>query len=130
MTGRYKPEGYTSAAPYLTVNGAAATIDFLRQVFGARELRRMDDPAGGRIRHVELLIDDTVIMMTDAFEGWPATPSHVHLYLPDVDAAWERALAAGGIPVQEPSQKPGDDDRRGGVMDPGGTTWWIATENR
>ncbi len=130
MNNRYKPEGYASVAPYLMVNGAARTVDFLEKVFGGRVLRLMDDPEQGRIRHVEVLIDDTVVMLADAVAGWPAVPSHVHIYCPDVDAAWERALAAGGTPVQEPAQKPGDEDRRGGVTDPGGTTWWIATENR
>lgn len=128
MRDRYKPEGYTSVAPYLMVDGAARTVDFLREVFGGKVLRRMDDPDGGRIRHVEVLIDDTVVMLADAMEGWPAVPSHVHIYCPDVDAAWRRALAAGGTPVQEPARKAGEDDRRGGVMDPGGTTWWMATE--
>jgi PhnB protein len=121
----HKPDGYTSVAPYLVVGGAAGTIDFLKQVFGAVELRRFPSESGG-IRHAEVRIDDTVVMLADGVEGWPPVPSHVHVYVADVDDSYRRALAAGAESVQEPMQK-GDEDRRGGVKDPGGTTWWIAT---
>jgi PhnB protein len=66
--------------------------------------------------------------MGEAGGDWPAVPSHVHVYLPDVDAAWRRALDAGGVPVQEPTRREGDPDRRGGVKDPAGNTWWISTQ--
>ncbi len=59
-------------------------------------------------------------------EGTPPVPSHVHVYVADVDAAYRRALEAGAMPVQEPVKKD-DEDKRGGVKDAGGTTWWIAT---
>jgi uncharacterized glyoxalase superfamily protein PhnB len=65
-------------------------------------------------------------MIADAVEGWPALASHVHVYVADVDDTYRRALAAGAEPVQEPVQKD-DEDKRGGVKDAGGTTWWIAT---
>lgn len=122
----YKPSGYTSASPYLIVTGASTTIEFLKQVFGAVELRRIPGPSGS-IRHAEVRIDDTVIMLADPVPpDWPAFPSHVHVYVPDVDATWRAAIAAGAEPVQEPAEK-GDEDRRGGVKDAGGTTWWIST---
>jgi uncharacterized glyoxalase superfamily protein PhnB len=76
--------------------------------------------------HAEVRIDDTVLMVADGTEGWPAVPSHVHIYLPDVDTAYRRALDAGATSVQEPVRKQ-DEDKRGGVKDAGGTTWWIAT---
>lgn len=125
MTASYKPEGYTSVAPYLLVDGAGATIDFLMRVFGAVELRRFSSPDGG-VAHAEVRIDDTVLMLADADEG-SAVAAHVHVYVPDVDATWRTALDAGGIPVREPAQQ-GDADKRGGVKDPGGTTWWIGTK--
>ena len=121
----YKPSGYTSVAPYLIVSDARATIAFLRAAFDAELIQTMEAP-DGRVRHAEVRIDDTVVMLGDSAPGWPPVPAHVHIYLPDVDAAFERALGAGGTAVQEPEQK-GDPDRRGGVSDPGGTTWWIAT---
>lgn len=125
MHTSHKPDGYTTVSPYLIVSGAAGTIDFLKQVFGATELRRFEAENGG-IMHAEVRIDDTVVMVADAVEGWPALPSHVHVYVADVDDTYRRALAAGAESVQEPVQK-GDEDKRGGVKDAGGTTWWIAT---
>lgn len=121
----YKPAGYTSVAPYLIVSDARATIHFLRVAFDASLIQTIEAP-DGRIRHAEVRIDDTVVMVADAAPGWPPVQAHVHIYLPDVDASFLRAISAGGTPVQEPEQK-GDPDRRGGVSDPGGTTWWIAT---
>ena len=124
--GSYKPDGYTSVSPYLIVDGASATIDFLQRVFGADEIRRFADPAG-RVMHAEVRIDDTVVMIADGVDGWPPVPSHVHVYVRDVDATYRRALEAGATSVQEPIKKE-DPDKRGGVKDAGGTTWWIGTK--
>jgi PhnB protein len=124
--GSFKPEGYTSVSPYLIVDGANATIEFLRRVFGAVEIRRFANPAG-KIMHAEVRIDDTVVMIADGVDGWPPAPSHVHVYVPDVDATYGRALEAGATSVQEPVKKE-DADKRGGVKDSGGTTWWIGTK--
>ena len=121
-----KPDGYTTVSPYLIVDGAAGTIEFLGTVFGAVELRRFATP-GGSVMHAEVRIDDTVVMIADAADGWPPVASHVHVYVPDVDATYTRALAAGATSVQEPVKKQ-DADKRGGVKDAGGTTWWIATK--
>ena len=125
MSATHKPEGYNTVSPYLIVDGAGRTIEFLVRVFGAVEVRRFADDAGG-IVHAEVRIDDTVLMIADGGEGWPPVPSHVHVYVADVDATFRRALEAGATAVQEPVQKD-DADRRGGVTDAGGTTWWIAT---
>jgi PhnB protein len=124
--GSFKPEGYTSVSPYLIVDGANATIEFLRRVFGAVEIRRFANPAG-KIMHAEVRIDDTVVMIADGVDGWPPAPSHVHVYVRDVDATYRRALEAGATSVQEPIKKE-DPDKRGGVKDAGGTTWWIGTK--
>ena len=122
----YKPEGYTSVAPYLVVDGAARTIEFLREVFGAAEIRRFPAP-DGRIMHAEVRLDDTVIMIADGNDGWPPVAAHVHIYVADVDGVYARALAAGAVAVQAPVKKD-DADKRGGVKDGGGTTWWIASK--
>lgn len=122
----YKPQSYNSVSPYLIVNGAAAAIDFLVRVFDAVELSRI--PAeGGRVMHAEVRIDDSVVMLADAVENWPVVPAHVHVYVPDVDATYRRALEYGAAAVQEPVKKE-DADKRGGFKDPGGTTWWVATK--
>lgn len=122
----WKPAGYTSAAPYLIVDGAERVMAFVGEVFGARVLRRFPSPAG-TVMHAEVRIGDTVVMLADGAPGWPPLPAHVHVYVPDVDATYQRALAAGGTAVQEPVKKD-DDDRRGGVSGPGGITWWVATK--
>lgn len=121
----YKPDGYTSVAPYLIVDGANATIEFLRTVFGAVEIQRFADPSG-QIMHAEVRIDDTVVMIADSTPLWPSVASHVHVYVRDVDATYKRALETGATSVQEPVKKH-DPDKRGGVKDAGGTTWWIGT---
>lgn len=126
MVVPYKPAGYTSVAPYLIVKDAAKTIEFLLRTFDGTELRKYAAP-DGRLMHAEVRIDDTVVMLGDSAEGWPPVPSHVHVYVHDVDATYQRALGAGATSVQEPVKKQ-DEDKRGGVMDPGGTTWWIATK--
>jgi uncharacterized glyoxalase superfamily protein PhnB len=122
----YKPDGYSTVSPYLIVDGAATAIDFLVGVFDAIELRRFPNEAG-RIMHAEVRLDDTVLMLADSAEGWPPIAAHVHLYVPDVDATYRRALEAGAVSVQEPVKKD-DADKRGGIKDAGGTTWWIATK--
>jgi uncharacterized glyoxalase superfamily protein PhnB len=126
MKSSHKPEGYTTVAPYLIVDGAAKTIEFLSRIFGAKELRRFAGP-DGRLMHAEVRIDDTVVMLADGAAGWPPIPSHVHIYVADVDAIYKRALEAGATSVQAPVKKD-DPDKRGGVKDSGGTTWWIATK--
>ena len=127
MTRPYKPEGYPSVSAYVMVDGAQRVIDFLKKTFNATELRRFDSPDGS-IMHVEVRIEDSVVMLSDGGGSFPAFPVWLHVYVPDVDATYRRALAAGGVSVQEPQQKKDDPDRRGGVKDPSGNTWWISTQ--
>ncbi len=126
MSIPFKPLGYTTVAPYLIVDGAARTIDFLTRVFGAVEIRRFAN-SDGKLAHAEVRIDDTVVMLADGGDGWPPVPSNVHIYVADVNATYNAALEAGATSVQEPVKKD-DEDKRGGVRDSGGTTWWIATK--
>ena len=127
MSEHFKPTSYNSVSAYLVVEGAEKTIAFLETVFGARELRRFSGPEGS-VMHAEVRLDDTVIMLADgAPPAWPAVHAHVHVYVRDVDATYRKALEAGATSVQEPVKKQ-DEDKRGGVKDAGGTTWWIATK--
>jgi PhnB protein len=125
MADQFKPEGYPSASPYLIVDDAHATIDFLAGVFDGKVIRRHSRP-DGRIAHAEVQIDDSVIMLGEAVEGWPAQPANIHVYVKDVDAVYQRALDAGAESLQAP-EKRDDPDRRSGVKDAGGNSWWIAT---
>jgi uncharacterized glyoxalase superfamily protein PhnB len=122
-----KPAGYSSVSAYVVAAGAQRVIDFLKNTFDVTELRRYDMPDGSMM-HAEVRVDDTVVMLADGGGAWPAFPVWLHVYVDDVDATYQRALKAGGVSVQEPQQKPGDPDRRGGVKDPAGNTWWIATQ--
>lgn len=126
MNRSFKPDNYNSASPYLIVEGASRTIDFLTTVFDAVEIRRFANE-GGKIMHAEVRIDDTIVMLADGAEGWPPVSSYVHVYVADVDSTYQRALAAGATTVQAPVKKD-DADKRGGVKDAGGTIWWIATK--
>jgi PhnB protein len=125
MSVSYKPDGYSSVSPYLIVDGAGGTISFLVNVFGAVELRRIPAP-DGKIMHAEVKIEDTVVMLADGGGAWPPVPSNVHVYVPDVDKTYGLALRAGAVSVQEPIRR-GDENKRAGVKDAGGTTWWMAT---
>jgi uncharacterized glyoxalase superfamily protein PhnB len=122
----YKPEGYASVSAYIMVDGAQQLIDFLIATFDAKVTRRFDNP-DGTIMHGEVQIDDTIVMLADGGQGYPAFPVWLHVYVPDVDATYQKALAAGGVSVQEPEKKD-DPDRRAGVKDPTGNTWWLATQ--
>ena len=80
----------------------------------------------GEIRHGDLIIGDSHVMLGEADGPWPPQPCSLYLYLADCDAVYKTALAAGGTSVQEPkTQFYGD--RHGAVKDPCGNTWWIAT---
>jgi PhnB protein len=119
------PEGYHTVTPYLMVAGAAKFIDFMVAAFGARKTEQMMRPDGS-IGHTELRVGDSVIMLSEANAQMPATPVMLHLYVEDVDAAFDRAVLAGGVIVQKPTlQFYGD--RAGGVKEPSGNTIWIAS---
>jgi PhnB protein len=91
-------------SPYLVANGAQRVIDFLKTTFDAVELRRFDMPDGS-IMHAEVRIDDTVVMIADGGDAWPAFPAWLQVYVRDVDATYRRALDAGGTSVQAPEKK-------------------------
>ena len=119
------PEGYHSVTPYLVVQGAGKLIDFMKAAFGAQEMFRMPMPDGS-IGHAELRIGNSMVMLGEANEQFKAMPTCLQLYLEDVDAVYARAVAAGGTPVSEPANQ-FYGDRRGGVQDMCGNSWWIAT---
>jgi PhnB protein len=127
------PEGHRSLAPYLCVRGASRAMDFYARAFGARELFHMAGP-GNRIAHAEMQIGDSVLMLADenpaegakSPEAYGGTAASVFLYLPDVDAVFERATAAGAK-VQMPPTDMFWGDRYGKLTDPFGHEWGIAT---
>ena len=119
------PEGYHTVTPYLTVADAAAQIDFLRRAFGAEETYSHTDDKG-KISHAEVRVGTSMIMIGQAREQWTPRPASFYLYVEDVDAVYKRAVAAGGKPMQEPTNQ-AYGDRSGGVEDSQGNHWWMAT---
>ena len=135
MTSRAKPipEGYHTATPYLIIKDAASAIEFYKKAFGATELMRMADPSG-KIGHAEIRIGNSPIMLADEVPGMGyrspqslgGSPVSILLYVEDVDAVFSQAVAAGAK-VERPVQDQFYGDRSGGVTDPFGHVWHIAT---
>lgn len=133
MTVKPVPEGYRSLTPYLIVKGAARAIEFYVRAFGAVELMRMPQP-DGRIGHAELRIGDSVVMLADEApevdarspETIGGSPVTLMLYVEDVDATVARAVAAGAR-ITRPVANQFYGDRNGGVRDPFGHVWFVAT---
>ncbi|MBI2924227.1 MAG: VOC family protein [Verrucomicrobia bacterium] len=133
MNTKPTPEGYHTATPYLIVSGAARAIDFYKQAFGATELMRLAAP-DGKIGHAEIKIGDSPIMLADEHPEMGArspqsiggSPVFILLYFEDVDAVFNRAVAAGAK-VLRPVQDQFYGDRSGTIADPFGHTWTIAT---
>ncbi len=118
-------EGFTTITPYLTVR-EAGLVDFLSHVFGAVETHSALGSAGGV--HREVRIGNSMIMIGEAGPGAavPLRPAEFHVYVEDVDAAFQRALAAGAASFGEPANRPYG-ERAGFVRDAFGNHWFIAT---
>ena len=133
MAARPIPEGYHTLTPYLIVKGAAQALDFYAKALGARELSRMADTSG-RVSHAEMKIGDSPFMLADEFPEMRAVAPHGRdghsvsflVYVPDVDAAFARAIAAGAKAVR-PVQDQFYGDRSGMLEDPFGHQWTLAT---
>jgi uncharacterized glyoxalase superfamily protein PhnB len=119
------PEGLHTVTPYLVVSGVARLIDFLKQAFDATEMHRSTRP-DGTVMHAQVKIGDSPIMMGEVWGEFPAKTASLYLYVPDTDALYKRALAAGAVSIMEPMDM-FYGDRNGGVRDFAGNEWWIAT---
>jgi PhnB protein len=127
------PDGYHSVTPYLILNAAGDAIAFYKEALGATEVMRLDDP-GGRIHHAEISIGGSRIMLADEHPEIQAlspktiggSPVSIHLYVDNVDTAVERAVAARAKLIR-PVADQFYGDRVGGIEDPFGYRWFIAT---
>lgn len=99
----------------------------MHNLFDAKVLRRFDLPDGS-IMHAEMQIDDSVIMLGEASEKYPAVTVIMHVYVPDVDAVFEKAIQLGCESVELPKEKEGDPDKRGTFKDFAGNLWSIGTQ--
>ncbi len=127
------PGGYHSVTPYLILSGASDAIAFYKKALGAQEVMRLADP-GGKVHHAEIRIGNSRIMLADEHLEIQAlspktiggSPVSIHLYVEDVDAAVDRAVEAGAKLIR-PVADQFYGDRTGGIEDPFGYRWFIAT---
>ena len=122
------PNGYHTVNPYFVVRGAENLIDFLVTVFGGLERGRTLRP-DGRIDHAEVLIGDSLVMLSEASDDCPARPCVHYVYVGDVDATYRAALASGARGIMAPTDQPYG-DRCSGFVDPFDNRWWVATHVR
>ena len=125
MVAKKIPDGYHTVTPYLVAEDVDKLLDFLVRAFGAKGgecLRRPD----GKVWHAEVRIGDSPVMMGASSGDWKPMPAALYVYVPDVDSAYKRAIEAGAKPVMPPANQ-FYGDRSGGVADPAGNMWWLAT---
>lgn len=115
-----------TVTPYFTVADADTFIAFVISVFEA-ELFKEDRYENSRIQHARLRFGDSIIMLNEANETYPATQSQMHVYVDDVDARYAKALEHGAGSLMTPNQRP-HGDRMAGVHDAFGNIWWLAEE--
>ena len=120
------PQGYHTITPYLVVDGAEQVIRFVKEAFGAQPVFEPMARPDGKIMHAEFKIGDSVVMLADTSERAQATSDMLYLYVPNVDAVYQKALKAGGKSLMEPTDQ-FYGDRSSSVMDPAGNRWFIAT---
>lgn len=128
------PANYPRVTPYLAVDGAAAALDFYREVFGATERGDRFLQEDGRVGHAEFLIGDSLVMIADEFpeidfrspKAWGGTAVTMHVYVQDVDAVFARALQAGAT-VRREVEDHFYGDRTGQFEDPFGHRWSVAS---
>ena len=126
MDKAYKPQGYNSVSPYFIVDGADKLIDILMQIFDAELLRKFEFP-DGTILHAEIRIDDSVLMFGNSSDAVRQNKLSTHIYVPNVDAIFRKAINSGCEIVESPKEREGDPEKRGSFRDFAGNIWSIAT---
>ena len=129
MKTKFKPDGYNCVSPYFIVDDPQKFIDFLKTVFDGEATRcfKKDD---GQINHAEVKIMDSIIMLSGTTKDYPANNLLLHVYVPDVDQVYEKALKAGCQGIETPKVKDDDPDKRGMFQDYMGNTWAIGTQKK
>jgi PhnB protein len=120
------PEGYHTVTPYLVVDGAEKIIKFMKDAFGAQPVFEPMMRPDGKVMHAEFKIGNSIVMLADSSERAQATSTMLYLYVPNVDAVYQKAIKAGGTSLMEPADQ-FYGDRSGGVKDPAGNRWHIGT---
>ena len=118
-------EGFRAITPYLFAQNAAQLIEFISKAFGGEEVYRKQRPDGA-ITHAEMRVGDSMLMLGEATEQFGPMPTSIYLYVSDSDSVYQNALRVGGTSVFPIMTLP-NGERYGGVKDPCGNVWWIAT---
>ena len=125
---RVAPDDYHTLIPLLKVKEPLKLIDFLKQVFGAREINHYRQKDGRSIR-IDVKIGDSLIMISDFIPELKPMPCAFYLYVDNIDDVYKRALEKGATSLREPKDETYG-DRRAGVTDPFGNQWFIASLNK
>jgi PhnB protein len=125
MSISHIPNGFTSITPYFIVDDTKAFSKFLVEAFDAEIVdEHIED---GVFRHGAYRVFGSMIEVSEGSEMYPSRPISIHLYVPDCDAVFQKAIDAGGKSTYEITDMPYG-ERSGGVDDPCGNSWWIATQ--
>lgn len=127
MNKQFKPAHYNSVSCYIMVDDAQRLIDMLVQIFDAKEKRRYNKP-DGKIMHAEIQVDDSIIMIADSTNKYPAYQQWIHVYVPNAESTFNKAINYGCESIEKPVQKVGDPDCRGTFKDFAGNYWAIGTQ--
>jgi uncharacterized glyoxalase superfamily protein PhnB len=123
--GQFIPEGLHTVTPGMRVNGTAQFLEFVQKAFGAEILFKKEEADGG-VGYARVRLGDSAMECSEPHGGWGPRAVTLHVYVPDVDATYKDAIAAGARSLSEPrNQFYGE--RNGGVVDPWGNHWYIAT---
>lgn len=121
-------QGFSTVTPYVVSRDAAGLIEFVKSVFGAEETFRDVGSAGGI--HCEVRVGDSMMMLGGGGPGlaWKgeSKPMAFHVYVKNADAAYHRALEAGGVSILPPTDQPYG-ERSASVKDASGNFWYVAT---
>jgi PhnB protein len=119
------PEGFHTVTPYFVADDAAKLIAFLVAGLGGKTsfIHHMPD---GKVMHAQVKIGDSMVMLSDPPKGYSPIPCVLYMYVPDADAIFNSAVAAGATPMQKPADQ-FYGDRTSSVKDPCGNVWWIST---
>ena len=119
------PDGFHTVTPFLLADNAAELIEFIKKAFDGK-IRYMMKSDDGVVRHAEVKVGTSIIMVSNGTELYKSMPCMLHLYVEDVDAVYNKAVKAGGESLREPTNE-FYGDRSAGVKDKWGNQWWIAT---
>jgi PhnB protein len=124
---KHVPAGFPALVPYLTVDEPAKLIAFVKEAFGAEELKdqHWEHPTG-KVIHAAIRVEGCVIETGRASAEWKAMPASIHLYVRDVDATYNRALEAGGVSLHGVKEMEYG-ERACAIRDPCGNNWYVAT---